>query len=286
MMPSPPAIINLSSRPRKRSDIPLNTSIQIDRLTMQWDVDPADHCETPYIAYSHIRPILKRLAQRLRKDPAELAIWDPYFCLGTVKKHLARLGFMNVTNRKVDFYRTIVEGQAPAYDVLVTNPPFGRDHIERLMDFVLASDKAWFLLMPSYVHRKAYWKALVRAKCNFVPALLSPRIPYTFKPLLGGRDANVNVCRHWAREQRCQFLEQGKCRFLHPSDKSGCRPHILNQSTALKSQSHSLGLAGRSPFDCCWFLGLGSKWHMPILNWWKCSSRGKKSKSSLHFLQQ
>ena len=68
--------------------LPPNTPASLSQL--EWDTDPADHCETPYRAYVHIAPILKRLAQRMGKTPATLCVWDPYFCLGTMKTHLAR----------------------------------------------------------------------------------------------------------------------------------------------------------------------------------------------------
>ena len=60
--------------------------------------DPADDCETPYEAYKHIAPLLQKLAQRLKKPKHELKIWDPYFCNGAVREHLASLGFPNVHN--------------------------------------------------------------------------------------------------------------------------------------------------------------------------------------------
>jgi len=54
--------------------------------------DPADDCETPLVAYQHVAPLLAKLAQRLKKKPHELIIWDPYFCDGAVARHLTTLG--------------------------------------------------------------------------------------------------------------------------------------------------------------------------------------------------
>lgn len=39
-------------------------------------------------------------------------------------------------------------GKLPEFDVLVTNPPFSGDHIERTLAFALACRKPWFLLLP------------------------------------------------------------------------------------------------------------------------------------------
>ena len=82
--------------------------------------DPADHCETPALAYSHIAPLLRSLAHALGKEPSKLRIWDPYYCAGSVIDRLGALGFGDVRNDNADFYTRI----APEYDVLVTNPPF------------------------------------------------------------------------------------------------------------------------------------------------------------------
>ena len=40
--------------------------------------DPDDHCETSPLAYAHVVPLLKILAERLGKPWAELRIYDPY----------------------------------------------------------------------------------------------------------------------------------------------------------------------------------------------------------------
>lgn len=43
---------------------------------------------------------------------------------------------------------SLVTGKLPEFDVLVTNPPFSGDHIERTLAFALACRKPWFLLLP------------------------------------------------------------------------------------------------------------------------------------------
>ena len=37
--------------------------------------------------------------------PKDLKIWDPYFCKGTVVRHLAEVGFYKVRNLNEDFYK-------------------------------------------------------------------------------------------------------------------------------------------------------------------------------------
>ena len=45
-------------------------------------VDEADHCETPPEAYHDIIPALQSIGSGLGKTPAELRIYDPYYCAG------------------------------------------------------------------------------------------------------------------------------------------------------------------------------------------------------------
>ena len=75
-----------------------------------FEVDAADHCETPFQAYQDIEPFLFRIALALKKPKEKLRIYDPYFCEGSVVAHLARLGFTSVHNVNEDFYRNVEEG--------------------------------------------------------------------------------------------------------------------------------------------------------------------------------
>lgn len=119
--------------------------------------DPDDHCETAPEAYAHVARVLERLAAELGKPASELRIYDPYYCAGAVVRNLATLGFPNVTNECRDFY-SIDEGEHPPHDVVLTNPPYSGDHVERLLDFCEKSGKPCMLLLPNYVTTKSYFK--------------------------------------------------------------------------------------------------------------------------------
>ena len=54
-----------------------------------------------------LEAFLFRIAQSLNKSKAELRIYDPYYCEGSMVKHLGKLGFASVYNRNEDFYRVI-----------------------------------------------------------------------------------------------------------------------------------------------------------------------------------
>lgn len=72
-------------------------------------------------------------------------------------QELNSLGFKDVYNKREDFYAKQDLGQIPDYDVLVTNPPYSGDHVERLLTFCTHSEKPYFLLMPNYCYMKDYY---------------------------------------------------------------------------------------------------------------------------------
>lgn len=84
-------------------------------LRHNFDANPDDHCETSAEAYADIAPLLAAYASSLGKTPAELQIYDPYFCAGSVKKNLGKLGFTNVYNENEDFYAQIAKNAIPKF---------------------------------------------------------------------------------------------------------------------------------------------------------------------------
>lgn len=98
-----------------------------------FEADLGDHCETPLEAYQDIEPILAGLAKQIGKPKSSLRIYDPYFCEGSMKRHLASLGFDTVINENVDFYQAIADNTVPKYDVLVTNPPYSGHHVQSML---------------------------------------------------------------------------------------------------------------------------------------------------------
>ncbi|KAL9189729.1 hypothetical protein ACHAXT_009404 [Thalassiosira profunda] len=112
--------------------------------------DPNDHCETSPVAYAHVAPVLHAIAKCLGKAPAELEIYDPYFCAGAAVQHLNKLGFGQVHNKCEDFYEVIKQKRVPAHDVVVTNPPYSGDHFDRLLQFLSSNRKPALLLLPEH----------------------------------------------------------------------------------------------------------------------------------------
>ena len=128
-----------------------------------FEADLGDHCETPLKAYVDVAPLLRGLARDLGVAAKDLRIYDPYYCEGGMRAHLAALGFHTVINRNVDFYREPLA--TDAFDVLVTNPPYSANHVPRILSFCAelsaSAHKPWLLLVPAYVHDKPYYSALI-----------------------------------------------------------------------------------------------------------------------------
>lgn len=134
-----------------------------------YPVEDDDHCESPIEAYRHLSHVLNAMASLLfNKSPESLQLYDPYYCQGSVVERLQLCGFPHVYNRKEDFYAVQQENRVPSYDVLVTNPPYSQDHIEKLLRFCVDSKKPFCLLIPNYVYMKDYYHTLLS--------------PYGFKP--------------------------------------------------------------------------------------------------------
>jgi len=154
---------------------------------LQWnfEVDYNDHFETPLLAFADLLPYLKKLGEQLNPPKAvgELVLYDPYWCQGRMRELLHSLGVRHVINENRDFYADIAAGKLPAYDVLVTNPPYSGDHKTRLLDFItspLASAKPFALLLPVYTAGKAYWRSYISLNAAATEAYLLPAAAYEY----------------------------------------------------------------------------------------------------------
>ena len=105
--------------------------------------------------------ILTRRQPPTGKSRAELVIYDPFFCDGATVRHLRGLGFETVINRNRDFYKDLRDGDIPAHDVLVTNPPYSGDHKVQAIDFAVEGNhgRPWLFLLPNYCVTKRYYTA-------------------------------------------------------------------------------------------------------------------------------
>jgi hypothetical protein len=170
-------------------------------------VDPLDQCETPLLAYEHLASLLTALARACAKPTAELRVYDPYYCAGGAAAHLRSCGFANVYHEREDFYQRIAARSTPDFDVLVTNPPWSGDHIERCLRFCRACGKPWACLLPSFAylneHRDHFSKIM---RLSFVPGAppaepicVVPRQQYRYHErfLKSARDVRTRHFAFW-----------------------------------------------------------------------------------------
>lgn len=135
---------------------PIDDDCNTEKDNYPYPVQPDDHCETPMEAYQDLLPLLALLAQSKHKTLSDLQIYDPYFCEGSMVERLASLGLRNVYNRKEDFYSKIAARDVPPHDLLITNPPYSLDHMERMFQYMWTSTRPFCLLLPNYVYMKDY----------------------------------------------------------------------------------------------------------------------------------
>jgi len=166
-----------------------------------FETEPDDHCESPAEAYEDIVPILQALAGKLKKPQQELSIYDPYYCDNRVARNLASLGFPKVYNRKEDCYK--VWNDVPRYpsnDILVTNPPYSGEHMEKLIQHITEHQRQrgrpFALLLPVFVHKKDYFERVTNPKrghpgfCS--PIFLVPHKRYIYQPPRNFREKTVS----------------------------------------------------------------------------------------------
>ncbi len=75
------------------------------------------------------------------------------------------------------------------YDVLVTNPPYSGDHMERLVAFLAARKQPFAILVPNFVVKKPYHKTLLEP---LRPFFLVPRARYIYLPPKGAREKKAS----------------------------------------------------------------------------------------------
>jgi hypothetical protein len=148
-----PAVSALALASGSLAEVRSDAAVAVAADSFPYPTEEDDHCETPAQAYHDIEPMLAQVAALLGKQKADLRIYDPFYCQGAVVRHLNALGYQSVYNKCEDFYGKVAAGTIPEYDVLVTNPPYSHDHIERLLRYCATCQRPWFVLVPNFVVR-------------------------------------------------------------------------------------------------------------------------------------
>lgn len=105
--------------------------------TETWRTSPADDFETSAAAVGDIVSFVGAIAQASKFSASKLKIYDPFYCAGNVRGHWLTNGFPNFINECEDFYEVMKSRRVPQHDVLVTNPPYSGDHIQRIFHFAI-----------------------------------------------------------------------------------------------------------------------------------------------------
>ena len=123
-----------------------------------------DDRETPQRALRDVVHLLSLL--RPNQPLANLHIYDPFYCDGSIKQRLHLLGCTSVTNNPVDFYQTIRDSVVPLHDVLLTNPPYSSNHIRRTLEFCCRKNKKvlWMMLLPSNVYLRDWYQSVEKKR--------------------------------------------------------------------------------------------------------------------------
>lgn len=159
-------------------------------LTHPFRTEFGDHFATSASALAHIAPILRFV----RSWKKRLTVYDPFYCDGSVKARLHRLGFEDVVHENRDFYADVATGHVPSHDVLVTNPPYSSSHKSRILDFCVRKNqrRPWALLVPTYCVNKQWYKDTLRSQeTSSMPFYIIPTTKYEYEHPTGrGHDTS------------------------------------------------------------------------------------------------
>lgn len=154
----------------------------------------ADDRETPQRALCDVAPLLTCLFG----TDKPVKIYDPYYCHGGIKNLLLPLlpQGSSVYNKKEDFYSVKRAGLCPDHDVLLTNPPYSKDHIRRALEYCISRKAPWFMLLPHNVLLRDWYSSLISRDVSS-PIYICPHQRYAFqvvtkKQLPGTSHATLN----------------------------------------------------------------------------------------------
>jgi hypothetical protein len=237
--------------------------------------EPSDHAETPFEAYAHVEPLLFKLCERLGRTKESVVLYDPFFCEGSVVAHLARLGFKTVVNRNEDFYSVWAEGRVPAHDILITNPPFSGDHIERTLRFAAENGKPWLLLLPQFIAKKAYYVEWLKTVGEAPPTPTAASAAAAASG--GGKGAGKGGAGGSSSSSSSPSFINVRPVYVGPRKK----PYAFTAPSRGADGSSKLveGRSFTSPslgfqvfsghFQCVWFCCLGAHLQAGVAAWWR-----------------
>lgn len=180
-----------------------------------------DHFETSMDALQHLLPAIRAHQELTHPScPEKYCIYDPYYCAGKIVELWRQLGIATIHEDR-DFYKDIEEGTVPpfnSFDILVTNPPFSGDHVERLFHFLVEKyQRPFAVLLPDYIATKKWYQELIET--HFASAQQGPRAPWPLAssaptpPKKLGVEPSYIVPRQWYNFEHVDGTGHDKSHF-------------------------------------------------------------------------
>ena len=141
----------------------------------------ADDRETPMRALRDVAALLRALAAEKGEDSSPFRIYDPYYCRGGIRTRLLPLlpTTFTIYNAPEDFYRVKREGRCPDHGVVLTNPPYSRDHVRRAIEYYVSRKAPWIMLLPHNTILRNWFPGVI-ARDLSPPLFLCPHQRYAF----------------------------------------------------------------------------------------------------------
>ena len=86
------------------------------------------------------------------------------------------------------FDKDIESKSVPRHDILMTNPPYSGDHVDRLISHVVAAQKPFALLIPTYYLGRDVWRRAA-SQLSPQPFYVCPHRRYAYLPPAWAREA-------------------------------------------------------------------------------------------------
>ena len=163
-------VVNRGDRKRPREDDDEGTAIRPHVPRHPFQAEFNDHFETDLTAIRDVLPCVEELRSIIRPNcPETFSLYDPYYCDGKIVGMWKSCGVGKIYHENRDFYKDIDDDECPkSYDMLVTNPPYSGNHIQRLFIYLVEAKRPFAVLIPDYVASKDWYQMLVRRHFSMI----------------------------------------------------------------------------------------------------------------------
>jgi hypothetical protein len=170
------------------------------------------------------------------------------------RRLLGALGFTNVYNKCEDFYALQRDSVLPDHDVLLTNPPYSADHLEKISRHVAASGKPWLLLVPNFCYMKEWWRSATRRvqqvpSRSVPPFFIAPHERYMYRAPNGVAAANGAVRKSSESIQTSPFVTFWHCGGFGAQTEDMTRAWSVSEAANGCTLAHSAAAIPQKAMD-------------------------------------